>query len=67
MAEIINLNKARKQKARQEKPSKASQNRFEHGQSKQDQIKAKIKLAQERQELDGKVIQVLPDPSDDRN
>jgi hypothetical protein len=65
MAEIINLNRARKKKAHQEKLSRSSQNRFEHGQSKQDKIKAKIKLAQEHQELDAKIIQGLLKPSDD--
>lgn len=65
LAEIVNINKARKQKAHLEKQGRASQNRYEYGQLKQDKIKAKIKLAQERQNFDGKMHQPLPCPSED--
>ncbi|MEQ9491869.1 MAG: DUF4169 family protein [Alphaproteobacteria bacterium] len=54
MADLINLRKARKKKARAEKSAKASENRLQHGRTKSDKQKtATINLSAIKR-LDGK-------------
>lgn len=59
MAEIINLNKARKAKARADAKSEAAANRASHGQSNGDRAKTDAEKAHLNQVLDGARIERL--------
>ncbi len=52
MAEIVNLNRARKAKARAEKDKKAEQNRVLHGTPKHQRDLAKARDKKARRDLD---------------
>lgn len=54
MAELINLNKARKAKARAEGKAQAAENRVRHGQSKGQTAVSKLEAERARRELEGK-------------
>jgi len=54
MAELINLNKARKAKAKAAGKAKASENRIRHGQAKGQKAVAKLDAERARRELEGK-------------
>ncbi len=64
LAEIVNLNRARKAKKRRKDESLAAANRVRFGRSKQD--RAADRATQERSErsLDGKVLTGKPTPPD---
>ena len=53
MAEIIILNKARKQKAKAEKKSRAKENRQRHGLTKGQKLQDKTQKDQTNNKLDG--------------
>ncbi|USQ15343.1 DUF4169 family protein (plasmid) [Legionella lytica] len=53
MAEIINLNKKRKAKARVEKEKKASENRVKFGRTKKEKQIAKQENERQERHLDG--------------
>ncbi len=68
MAEIINLNRARKARAKAEREAKAAQNRAAFGRPKAERTKAKAQdeIAERRHEghrldRDGKTGETLPD------
>ncbi len=52
-ADIVNLNKARKAKARVEKDRKAAENRLAFGRSKADRARHEAEAERRRRELDG--------------
>lgn len=52
-ADIINLNKARKAKARADKSAQAAMNRVSHGQSKAERSRLEAAEAQRQRALDG--------------
>ena len=54
MAELINLNKARKARARAEDKSQASANRARFGLAKDQKAVAALEAARTRRDLDGK-------------
>lgn len=54
MAELINLNKARKAKARAADKAQASENRARFGQSKGQKMLSKLDAERARRDLDGK-------------
>lgn len=54
MAEIINLNKYRKKKAREEKAAKADENRVKHGRRKSDKTADDTARKAGEETLDGK-------------
>ncbi len=54
MAEPINLNKARKAKARVDQRSQAAENRVRFGQSKAVKAISKLEAERTRRDLDGK-------------
>ncbi len=54
MAELINLNKARKAKARAHGKAQAAENRAKFGQTKGQKAVAKLDAERARRELDGK-------------
>ena len=54
MAELINLNKARKAKARAADKSQAAENRVRFGQTKGEKTVAKLDAERTRRELEGK-------------
>ncbi|WP_296598642.1 DUF4169 family protein [Phenylobacterium sp.] len=54
MAELINLNKARKAKARADGKAQAAENRAKFGQTKGQKAVAKLDAERARRELDGK-------------
>lgn len=54
MAEIINLNKARKAKARAEKESRAQENRVRFGRSKAERLSDEAEARRKARELEGK-------------
>lgn len=54
MAELINLNKARKAKAKAADRASAAQNRVKFGRPKADTAAAKLDAERARRELDGK-------------
>lgn len=56
MADILNLNKARKAKARQNKPVEAAANRALHGRSKAERAAEQQQSERARREIDGKKI-----------
>lgn len=53
MAELINLNKARKARERAAAKAQAAENRTKHGRSKGDKAVTKLKAERARRELDG--------------
>lgn len=57
MAEIINLNQARKRKARDEARSEAAANRAAHGRTKADKTVAEARKARRDRVLDGARIE----------
>jgi chorismate mutase len=59
VAQIINLNKFRKAKARAEKLATAAQNRRKHGRSAADKARETAKLEKLERELEGK--RLVPD------
>lgn len=52
MGEIVNLNKARKEKAKEEAKAKAAQNRAAKGQARETKDLFRLKLEKARKELD---------------
>lgn len=54
MAELINLNKARKARARADDKARAAGNRTKFGQTKGQKAAAKLDAERARRELDGK-------------
>jgi len=54
MAELINLNKARKAKARADGKAQAAENRAKFGQTKGQKTVARLDAERARRELDGK-------------
>jgi hypothetical protein len=54
MAEIVNLRRARKEKARRERKNEAEANRLRFGRSKARKVADKDSAARQRQALDGK-------------
>jgi len=53
MAEIVNLNRARKAKARDEAQATAAANRIVHGRTKAEKQAAKVEAERRARELDG--------------
>lgn len=54
MAELINLNKARKAKARESDKAQAAENRVRFGQTKSEKRVSKLDAERARRELEGK-------------
>jgi hypothetical protein len=54
VAELINLNKARKARAKAEGKTKAAENRVRFGQSKAESTVTKLEAQRARRDLDGK-------------
>jgi len=54
MAELINLNKARKAKARTSGKAQAAENRVRFGQTKGEKLVSKLDAERARRELEGK-------------
>jgi hypothetical protein len=54
MAELINLNKARKAKARAAAKAQAAQNRVKFGREKDETAAARLEAERARRELEGK-------------
>ena len=54
MAELINLNKARKAKAKAEDKAKAAENRVRFGRAKSETAVSKLEAERARRDLDGK-------------
>ncbi|RAK66472.1 DUF4169 family protein [Phenylobacterium kunshanense] len=54
MAEVVNLNKARKAKARAEDKTRAAQNRVRFGRPKAETATSKLEAERARRDLDGK-------------
>ncbi len=54
MAEILNLRRARKRKARQEAEKSASSNRSLHGVPKSERVVAKARSEREKYDLEGR-------------
>ena len=53
MAELINLNKARKARERAAAKAQAAENRVKHGRGKGDKAATKLEAERARRELDG--------------
>ena len=53
MAEVVNLNRARKARARAEDKAQAAQNRVAHGRTKAERTAAEAAAAAEARRLDG--------------
>ena len=53
MAELINLNKARKARERAAAKAQAAENRTRHGRTKADKAVTKLEAERSRRELDG--------------
>ena len=56
MADVINLNKTRKARQRQEAKAEAARNRLQFGQSKPSRDKARKEAGRLQQDLDGKKL-----------
>lgn len=56
MGEVINLNKVRKDKERNEKQRQAEVNRQRHGRTRSDKLKQQIEDARKDNDLDGKKL-----------
>lgn len=54
MAEPINLNKARKAKARADQKAQAAENRVRFGQAKSEKVVSKLEAERARRDLEGK-------------
>ena len=54
MAELINFNKAKKQRARAGDKAKAAENRIRFGQAKAEKTVTKLETERARRELEGK-------------
>lgn len=54
MGEVVNLNKFRKQKAKDEKAAQAESNRVKHGTKKADKTLSKARKDKADKDLDGK-------------
>ena len=66
MADVVNLNKFRKAKAKAEHEKRAETNRRLHGRTKAERQRDELQKKQLRAKLDGKLLQKLPsDPQDD--
>jgi hypothetical protein len=63
MADIVNLRRARKDKARRERESEAAANRRRFGRTKADKAADKDAAARVRRALDGKVLESDEDGS----
>lgn len=61
MADIVNLNKARKAKLKQQKAAKAAQNRIVHGLPKHEKARERLEQVRERNTLEGHVRKNTPD------
>jgi len=57
MGQIVNLNKVRKQKAREDKDLRASRNRVIYGRSKLSKIKSVEGAGRKQRDLDGKALE----------
>jgi hypothetical protein len=57
MSDIINLNKFRKARKRQDSESRAAGNRVLHGLSKAEKVKAAKRASREQNDLDGKKLE----------
>ena len=64
MADIINLNKARKQKARKEAEARAAENRVRFGRPKAQKQLDEAKAESDRQKLDQLKRETPDEPSD---
>jgi hypothetical protein len=60
MAEIINLNRHRKARARTERRAEAAQNRAAHGVSSVERAIARLEEKRAEAELDGKLVDGSP-------
>ncbi|AVM72770.1 DUF4169 family protein [Magnetospirillum gryphiswaldense] len=56
MAEIVNLNRRRKAKAREEKDQQAQANRVAFGRTKAEKLAARQQAERQRTDLDGKKL-----------
>lgn len=63
MGEIINLNKARKERERESKKQRAQENRAQFGQTKGEKQKSSSTLDKIRKALDGSRLDGPDDPS----
>lgn len=52
MTEIVNLNKARKARAKADAKAQAAENRVRHGRTKAQKAQARAEIAQEARKLD---------------
>jgi hypothetical protein len=66
MADIVNLRRARKDKARRERDSEAAANRRRFGRTKAQKAADKDAAARRRRDLDGKVLEPEKDEGEDR-
>jgi hypothetical protein len=66
MADIVNLRRARKDKARRERESEAAANRRRFGRSKAQKAADKDAAARSRRDLDGKALEPEKDEGEDR-
>jgi hypothetical protein len=62
MGNVVNLNRFRKDKAREEKTAQAAENRTAHGRSKTEKTVEKIRADKAKKELDQHLRE--PDPDD---
>ncbi len=53
MAEVVNLNRARKARAKTEDKAEAARNRATHGRTKAERTQARAEAARRARELDG--------------
>lgn len=51
--EVVNLNKHRKRRARQEREARAEANRVKHGRTAEERRRAEDEVARRRRDLDG--------------
>ena len=65
MAEVINLRRARKARAKSQKEEQAAQNRLLFGMSKAERVNIAAERAKDKQQLDGHLLtSTLPDEGD---
>ena len=64
MAEIVNLRRARKARARGEKEAQAAANRAKHGRPKAERRRDEAATEMERRRLDGKRLDPKDDPGE---
>jgi len=65
MAQIINLNKKRKAKKRQDKEKKAAENRVKYGRTKQERLLAKQEQEKANQHIDGHKLEIKDEDDSD--